>query len=49
MKGSCYIQKCAPGYRLAIDNSMCMDEETVGKFITIGKQGWENYIPSRLN
>lgn len=41
MGGSCYVHKCMPGYQLAADNSMCMDEETVNKFTKITEFGWE--------
>lgn len=49
MKGSCYIHKCMPGYKLSVDNSMCMDEETVDKFVTVNEYGWEKLIPMRLD
>lgn len=45
MNGSCYVQKCAPGYQLAADNSMCLDDETIEKFTTIGEFGWEQFVP----
>jgi len=49
MSGSCYVQKCAPGYQLAADNSMCLDEESVNRFTTIGELGWELLVPMGLN
>ena len=49
MKGSCYIHKCMPGYQLSVDNSTCMDEETVGMFVTIAESGWERFAPMRLD
>ena len=48
MNGSCYIHKCMPGYQLAVDNSMCMDEETVNKFTTVAKFGWEMFVPTKI-
>ena len=45
MNGSCYVHKCMPGYQLSFDNSMCMDEETVDKFVTVAKFGWEQFVP----
>lgn len=49
MNGSCYIHRCMPGYQLAFDNSMCMDEETVEKFTTIAEVGWKWLLPSRVD
>ena len=49
MSGSCYIRKCMPGYQLSIDNSECMDEDTVKKFLTIAEFGWEQLLPVRLD
>lgn len=45
MGGSCFIHKCMPGYELAVDNSMCMDDETLKKFTTIAEFGWEMFTP----
>jgi len=45
MDGSCYVQKCTPGYQLAVDSSMCLDDETVKKFTTIGEYGWGQFVP----
>ena len=49
MDGSCYVRKCMPGYQLASDNSMCMDEETVNKFTTITEFGLDWFVPMKLN
>ena len=49
MNGSCYVHKCMPGYQLSFDNSMCMDEETVDKFVTVAKFGWEQFVPMRFD
>lgn len=49
MSGSCYIHKCMPGYQLSIDNSECMDEDTVRKFMTIAEFGWERFVPVGLD
>jgi len=49
MGGSCYVERCALGYVLATDNSMCLDEETVNKFTKIGELGWELLVPMGLN
>ena len=49
LSGSCYVDKCLPGYQLAVDNSMCMDDETVEKFITISKSGWEQFVSTNFD
>jgi len=38
-----------PGYKLSVDNSMCMDEETVRKFVMIGELGLGHFAPLRLD
>ena len=49
MNGSCYIDKCLPGYQLAFDNSMCMDGETVEKFMTISESGLKQFVPMNFD
>ena len=49
MRGSCYVHKCMPGYELSVDNSMCMDEETVRKFVIIGEFGLGHFVPVGLD
>ena len=49
MVGSCHIHRCKPGYQLAVDNSMCMDKETVEKFTKAAKFGWELLMPVKLD
>jgi len=49
MSGSCYIHKCMPGYQLSVDNSECMDDDTVEKFLTVAEFGWERFVPIGLN
>lgn len=49
MKGSCYVHKCMPGYQLAVDNSMCMDDETINKFTAIAEFGWGWASPVRID
>jgi hypothetical protein len=38
-----------PGYELATDHSMCMDEDTVKKFSAIAEFGLEWFSPVRIN
>jgi len=45
MNGACNIHKCMPGYQLSIDNTMCMDEDTIKKFMTVAEFGWERLVP----
>jgi len=49
MKGSCYVHKCMPGYELATDHSMCMDEDTIKKFSAIAEFGLEWFSSVRIN